>query len=264
MIHGLLDQMQPLVSDDEEDERAPLAFLFEDCESETATTPAREDIRILVICGGDAAAAFADVAFSLRPVPWSVRLDPGADAPMFPPPPSAPKISVLAESGAVPAAFVLMKGIVPSNMAFAWTQALLDGFKSVTEVIFMDRMFRSAFRVQPGQDRPCEPHLGGLWSSAWEKAGLSESGAVVPLPVPNAVEGVAAALLTQCEVDRRCCLVARALQDGAHLTEGCLCAFEWLRPIFLQLGLVEDGWSAPNYSDAVRKVVPPPSMSIYA
>merc|ERR1712087_644236 len=108
---------------------------------------------------------------------------------------------------------------------------------------------------------PQEPHLCGLWTSAWSPEG---PGRLAAYPSPNAVEGVGAALLAECESAQRRCLLALALQDGAHLGEGSLHAFASLTPMLGKLALLPEGAHQPNYSKALRQVVSPLSMSIYA
>lgn len=265
MILGLLERMEVPASDDDE-EATDYAFVFRNregqsdepaCEHVRSLTP--EDVGVLVICNGAAASAFAETAFDFQAVPWTVQLDPDSDVPTFPLPPRPPRVCVLAESRA---AFVMVKEPVPGNMAYAWAQALLDGFQGVSEVLLLDTIFRTEFLVQPGQEPPLEPHLSGLWSAAWDKAGLAGAGAVAPLPTPNTVVGVGGALLTQCEADAKGCLVAFSLQDGAHVAGGSLCAFEGLGPVFVQLGIP---WKAPeSYHKATSKMPLKQSMSIYA
>jgi len=152
-------------------------------------------------------------------------------------------------------------------MAFAWTEALLGAFSNAADVLILDRIFRAEWRVLPGSTRPLEPHLCGLWTAAWDissPGGAPKAGGLQPLPIPNLVEGITAALLSACEVARRRCLVALALQDGAHLGEGCICAFEEVLPILTGLGALPADWRPPNYQKAVGLVRAPMSMSIYA
>jgi hypothetical protein len=84
------------------------------------------------------------------------------------------------------------------------------------------------------------------------------------LPTPNSVEGLGAALLTECEAAQRRCLIALALQDGAHLGEGSVHAFSGLAPLLQKLSLIAEGAKRPDYGAALRQVASPLSMSIYA
>jgi len=58
--------------------------------------------------------------------------------------------------------------------------------------------------------------------------------------------------------------VALALQDGAHLGEGCVRSFTGLAPLLQELGVLPADWQQPDFRETVRKVIPPMSMSIYA
>merc|ERR1719433_1483433 len=261
MIHGLLDQLQPDASDEEDDDTPDVEFEFregEASEAKSSMTPGK--CRTLVVCGPGAATAFALGAFSLQPVPWRLDFARGkGPARAFPPPPRPPRFHVPSGGGAT--AVAILDGPLPEDLATAWAEALLAGFPEAEEVLYLDRVFRAGWRAACGEERPLEPHLCGLWTAAWGAAG--PPGAPAALPAPNIVQGLAAALLTQCEASGRRCLAALALQDGAHLTEGCVRAFTSLGPSLQASGLISDS-DRPKYNEAVKQVVSPLSMSIYA
>mmetsp|Transcript_34980 Transcript_34980/g.99507 ORF Transcript_34980/g.99507 Transcript_34980/m.99507 type:complete len:262 (+) Transcript_34980:111-896(+) len=261
MIHGILASMEPIVSDGEEDESDEVNFVFRENASGTAAAAAR-DCSVLIICGPGAASAYALSAFSLSKAPWTLDLEnPGVRT--FPPPPRTPRFFTIEGSGA---AVALLDQAVPTEFSIAFAEALLPAFGRADNVIFLDRVFRAGWRMACGEaERPQEPHLCGLWTSAWGPAGpLGKEGALPRLPAPNAVEALQAAVLTRCQADGTCAMLALALQDGAHLGEGVVGAFEGLAPLLRRLGALPEGASAPDYRAAVRMVVPPASMSIYA
>jgi len=268
MIGGLLEDVIPDVSDDEE-QGAPAPAPQLALESTAAAgAEAPGGCRAVVVCGAGAASAFAAGAFSLRPAPWRLATVKEIER-RFPPPPKPPRFFV-ADGAKGATAFVLLDGPVPADLAGAWAEALLQGFGSAEKVLMLDRVFRAEWRSLLGEERPQEPYVCGLWTSRWPTAagcgGSAVSTALLPppLPAPNAVEGLPAALLTQCEVARRPCLAAFTLQDGAHLGEGCLRGFERLRPALTELGLLPGDWQPPDYKEAIRAVVQPMSLSIYA
>jgi len=289
MIHDLMDQLLPPVSDDEDDDQPTLEFVFEavpapapkakpgsgyasDQPPVAAGVPAASRCRTLVVCPQGGATAFATAAFPLRPVPWSLRVKalPTRCLPK-PPKPTAFFVPEAGSSENMEVAFAMLDGPVAAEYAVAWVEALLESFPSATEVIFLDCLFRNEFCRPAGYgEPPQEPHLCGLWTSAWATADSAQPVAlqsVAQLPTPNVVQGVAAALLTQCEAERKRCLVGLALQDGAHLSAACLRAFAGLKGAFEVVGLlplkVDRQWP-PSCVDALEKIVPPFSMSIYA
>mmetsp|Transcript_69242 Transcript_69242/g.122500 ORF Transcript_69242/g.122500 Transcript_69242/m.122500 type:complete len:251 (-) Transcript_69242:108-860(-) len=250
MMEGFLDQVQPGASDDEDDERMDLQFVLSGASS-------AGNCRSLVICGPGAASAFALEALSLQPLSW--RFDPeDSSERVFPPAPKTPRFyEVSSSSSAVIVA--LLESAVPAEDAVAWSEALLGSFSDLSQVIVLDRKLRAEW-VSVDRQLPEEPCLTGLWTSAWASAGSTLS----PLPAPNLVEGLPAAVLSHCEALQQRCLVALALQDGAHLGEGCIRGFEVLVPLLKELKVVQDTWKKPDYREALRKVVSPSSMSIYA
>lgn len=263
MIHGLLDVLQPNASDDEDDDQVDIEFALRS----TGDAPSAESVRAVVVCGPGAATAFALSAFSLVDTPWSLGAVQGQAGPRaFPPPPKPARILLRqgAQEKGAPVAIVLVESAVAADFAGAWAEALLAGFSGATEIIFLDRIYRAAWYSSDGREKPQEPYLTGLWTAAWQSAGLPTKETVAPLPKPNCIEGLGAALLSQCEELQKPCLAALTLQDGAHLGEGCVRGFERLRPVLIHIGLVSEDWQRPSYREAVRKVVPPPAMSIYA
>mmetsp|Transcript_50005 Transcript_50005/g.149342 ORF Transcript_50005/g.149342 Transcript_50005/m.149342 type:complete len:274 (+) Transcript_50005:91-912(+) len=273
MIGGLLDQIQPEASDEEDDEQPEIEFVFE------ASGGPQEGVagggeavelsacRAVLVCSSGAATAFALSALVLQPVPWRLGFAKGCPTPRaFPPPPKPPRFfTVGGAAGGAAVAVALLEAHVPADLAGAWTEALLAGLGGDAEVLFLDRVFRAGWLTLGGNERPLEPHLCGLWTSAWGCEGPTGLGSCVArLPAPNVVEGLGAALLMQSEAAHRRCLVALALQDGAHLGEGCIRAFAFLAPLLQELGLLPSDWRPPDFSEAVRQVVPPASMSIYA
>mmetsp|Transcript_115589 Transcript_115589/g.338127 ORF Transcript_115589/g.338127 Transcript_115589/m.338127 type:complete len:266 (-) Transcript_115589:82-879(-) len=265
MIGGLLDQIQPDASDEEDDDWQDVDFVLEAAggPQESAEDVQPSSCRAVVVCSAGAATAFALGAFALRPVGW--RLDFAKERPLraFPPPPKPPKFFV-AGSGEKPVAVALLEGPLPADLAGAWAEALLRGLGGAAEVLFLDRVFRAGWLAPGAQERPLEPHLCGLWTAAWGSEGPPGLGSLARLPAPNCIQGLGGALLTQCEAARGRCLAALALQDGAHLGESCVRAFAGLAPLLQELGLLPKDWSAPDFGETLRQVVPPPSMSIYA
>lgn len=264
MIHGFLDTLAPVESDEEDDDCPDIEFRF----SARAPVAAAglevkpEECTALILCGPGAASAFASSAFQLAPRPWSLDAAKETVTRAFPPVPRTPRFFT-AVGGTV--AVAMLEAQIPGDMCAAWVEALLEAFPAAAEVVMLDRIFRAGWRTSCGQERPQEPHLCGLWTVAWGADGpLGKQGALPVLPAPNAVEGLAAALLTVCEASRRRCVVALGLQDGAHLVESSLRAFERLGPLLCRHGLLQDGRSAPDYGEAVRQLVPPASLSIYA
>lgn len=252
MMEGFLDQIQPGASDDEDDERTDLQFAL------SGDSLSSDQCRSLVICGPGAASAFALASFDLQPLSWRFEAEDSSER-IFPPVPKTPRFyEVASSSGAVVVA--LLDSAVPSEDAVAWAGALFDCFSSA-QVMVLDRMLLAEW-ISVGRERPEEPHLTGLWTSAWASQGSKLQ--LAALPAPNLVEGISAALLSRCEALQQRCLVALSLQDGAHLGEGCIRAFEVLVPLLKELKVVQDAWKKPNYGEALRKVVPPASMSIYA
>jgi len=263
MIHGFLDSIEPTVSDDEDDERPHVEFVFR-AKEEGEVRP--ESCKAVLVCGPGAASAYALSAFTLTPVQWSIDIVKETLVRTFPPPPRSPKFYIVGSGaeGSSSVAVALLEAPVPGDLAVSWSEAFLGAFANA-EVLVLDRIFRAGWRIFGDQERPQEPHLCGLWTASWGGNGPTDgAGALAVLPAPNAVEGLAAALLARCEAERRRCLVALALQDGAHLGEGSLRAFEGLGPLFRRLGVQQDGAKAPDYREAVRQAVPPPSLSIYA
>mmetsp|Transcript_5760 Transcript_5760/g.10299 ORF Transcript_5760/g.10299 Transcript_5760/m.10299 type:complete len:266 (-) Transcript_5760:15-812(-) len=265
MLESLLNQLQPDVSDEEPEEAPPAPeFVFEVPE---VASPAPADCRSILICSPGAATAFVLSAFSLKPVSWRFKLLKEPDR-RFPPAPKPPRFFIAEGSGEAATVVVLLQNKVPGDLANAWSEALLESFAGAREVFFLDSIISSELRLSAGQPRPQEPHLCGLWTAAWEAAAPSRAPhlgkAVAPLPCENVLESIAAALLTQCEAVRKPCMVALALQDGAHVVERCLSGFELLCPALMDLGILPSDWSAPDYREALRAIQPPPSMSIYA
>lgn len=270
MLESLLSQLQPEVSDEEDEEALPAAeFIFELLEGveTTDSIPLPAACGSIVICSPGAATAFVKTAFSLRPAPWRLTLMKELER-SFPPAPKPPCFFVAEGSGESVTAVVLLQNKVPDDLAHAWCEALLAGFAGAREVVLFDSIMSRELQLLAGQQRPQEPYLCGLWTAAWEAAASSRAprlgAAVVPLPCANVLESVAAALLTQCEAAQKPCLAALALQDGAHVVERCLSGFELLCPALMDLGILPPDWQAPNYREALRAVQKPLSMSIYA
>lgn len=293
MIHSLLDNMLPDASDEEEDERREPCFKLRTGEvADAPPTEAKRDVAsamawlekknlasagprpeacsALVICGPGAGTAYALSCFQLKPMPWVFEVVKDTLESPLPPPPRSPKFFVVDGAGAAalaaPVAVAFLEAPVAPEMAAAWTEALLAAFSAAKEVLLLDRIFRAGWFVCGGAERPQEPHLCGLWTSSWGPEGpLPQQGQrLSALPSPNSVEGLGAALLTECEVTQRKCLVALALQDGAHLGEGSLHSFSGLTPLFRRLALLPEGEKKPNYAEGLKQVVSPLSMSIYA
>lgn len=176
--------------------------------------------------------------------PWAIKPEGGRP---FPPMPKSPSFFQASE-GVV----VLLLDQVAAEYAVAFAETLLEA-SGAMEVLFLDRLLRS----ECAQPRPEEPHLTGLWSTTWPRLQLPL------LKAPNVVQGLAAAVLSGCEARGLPCLTALSLQDGAHLSEACLRAFEGLVPVFEELKVVS-GWRRVNYREALQKLIPPASMSIYA
>ena len=213
MIHGLLDHIQPCVSDDEDDQ-PDLEFAFTGTKS--------LDCKTLVICGPGPASAFALQVFALQPLSWSFK--PKDSCRAFPPPPKSPSFFQVSDADGV--VVVVLDGPVAAEYATAWADELLLSFEGA-QVLFLDRILRAEWCC-PSCPRPDEPYLAGLWTSC--------SGERIPaLPAPNIVQGLGAAVLACCEAKSTRCTVALTLQDGAHLSEGCLKGYEALVPLLQEL-----------------------------
>lgn len=254
MIHGLLDQIQPGASDEEDDERDATEFCFVSPANGSGPDPAT--FKVIVVCAPGAASAFGLSSLANRPLPWTLEAKKGE--PVFPLPPKSPRFFACRDVDH--AALAVLDTSVAPEFAAAWCATFLQTFAGA-EVVFLDRVFRASWQADGESERPKEPHLACLWSSACASGGLR---GLQPLPLPNVLEGLGAALITSCEADRRTCVCALTVQDGAHLGEGCVRAFEALAPLLLELGVVSQGWRIPNLREAVRQVVPPASMNIYA
>lgn len=255
MIHGLLEQMQPVVSDDEDDDIPYTSFVF--C-SQGGGDALPNSCKTVLICCPGAAAAYALTAFSLVPVQWSMEVDKETLLRAYPPPPRSPKFYVAA-GGSV--AVAILDAPVSNDLAYAWCDALLSAFGDA-EVIVLGQIFRASWRVCGHEEKPEEPHLSGLWTASC--GGPLDGSRLALLPPPNAVDGLPAALLSRCEATRRRCVLALALQDGAHLGAGCLRAFEGLSPTFARLSLRAADAKTPDYAEAIRLHLPPPALSIYS
>lgn len=267
MIHSFLDTLAPVESDDEDDDRPDIEFRFAARAAVAAAGPdvTPDQCTALILCGPGAATAFASCVFKLVPRAWSLDAVKETVVRAFPPAPRSPRFCTMQGAGSGPLAVVLLEGQVPADMSPAWCEALLAAFPGAGEVIMMDRVFRTGWRTACGQERPQEPHLCGLWTAAWGAEGpLGREGALPLLPAPNAVEGLAAALLTTSEASRRRCVVALGLQDGVHMGEGSLRAFERLGPLFSRLGVMPEERPGQGYREALRQAVQPASLSIYA
>lgn len=291
MINGLLDQLVPDVSDDEDDDRPDTKFIFQasgDAQSaggaqQAFSPPPRlpgQDAgsRALIVCGPGAASAFVLAALApLKPMPWRidvVKEQAAGDIPVFPQPPKSPTF-YLAGSEKAPVVVAMLSAPVPTRFASAWSEALMAGFDSLrgcnggpTEVMVLDRLFRQEFRGPGGIEKPVEPHVCGLWNTKWSGGASPSSEPPCPgmarLSTPNLVDGFAAAILTHCEAESQRCLVAFSIQDGAHMSESTVRAFARLAPVLQGVGALPSDWQQPDYKDAIRQVVPPMSMSIYA
>eukprot|EP00931_Biecheleriopsis_adriatica_P046407 TRINITY_DN26647_c0_g1_i1.p1 TRINITY_DN26647_c0_g1~~TRINITY_DN26647_c0_g1_i1.p1 ORF type:complete len:280 (+),score=45.68 TRINITY_DN26647_c0_g1_i1:86-841(+) len=251
MIHSLLEHIQPGASDDEDDERPDVEFTFRGAGLSA-------ECQTLVLCGPGAASAFALQALELQPLSWRFESSDDSCARIFPPAPKSPSFFQVAQGAVVVA---MLESPVAADFAVEWAQGLLKSLSSDAEVVVLDRILRAEW-ASSGQRPPEEPYLAGLWTSSWQAAGRETT---VPfLPAPNIVEGLLAALLTHCEASRRRCLVALALQDGAHLGEGCIRGFEALMPLLTELKVLSSSSTKLDCRAAVQKVVPPSSMSIYA
>lgn len=269
MLYSLLDHIQPEVSDDEQDEAPEAVDFVVDVIEDQGQTPSAQlaDVKTLVVCGPGAASVFATATFpALRPAPWRLSPSTKEGRRHFPALPKAPRCFAVEGSGngGALAAFVLLEGPVAAEFASAWSEAVLAAFPGAAQVLFLDRILSGEWQGFEGQARPAEPHLCGLWTGSTPPRLTHLQQSVDPLPAPNCIQGIGAALLTQCEAGRRSCLAALAVQDGAHLLEGTLRGFERLFPVLEELGLLAPGHRAPDYQPAMRKFMPPSNMSIYA
>lgn len=263
MMDALIDQLNPEGSD-EEDDPAPLTeFVFElgedDKSAPVGCVIAPKDCRAVIVCApGPATVYLRTVLPSLTQTPWRLKLVKEPER-LFPPPPKPTRF--LAAGGVKQAvAVAVLEREIPADLAFAWASALLAGFPEASEVIFIDRIARADWRLVGEQERPQEPHLAGLWTSAWSSEVPCIN--IAALPSPNFLSGLAAALLSLCEAARKRGLVALALQDGAHAMASTLVGFEALRPLLSDLGLECE--KAADFVGAMRMLLPPPSLSIYA
>lgn len=258
MIHGLLDQIQPGASDDEDDDRPDGSYVFSGVKPGGGLDP--ESCRVLIICAPGAAAAFG-LCFASEALPWRLEAKDRGSFPASKPPRFFQRAGCEAAT-----AVAVLDGPVQPEAAAAWAECLLRAVPAA-EVLFLDRTFLAEWRAVGDAQRPQEPHLAALWSSHWGPKGPLGSGpggGIAPLPLPNMLQGLGAAVLTECEAARRRCICVLTVQDGAHIAEGCVGAFQRLAPLLEELGVVGPAWRLPNLRDVIRQVVPPASMSIYA
>mmetsp|Transcript_46380 Transcript_46380/g.110466 ORF Transcript_46380/g.110466 Transcript_46380/m.110466 type:complete len:263 (-) Transcript_46380:70-858(-) len=262
MLGNLLDHLEPVISDDEGD-YAAAEVNFHMIQVDGDPSPAQ--CRSLVVCCSGAAATLARSSFAMAPLPWLLAAADGSrweEARCYPPLPSATRFYTAGAKqtaeGAV--AVAVLPETLPVQFAAAWTATLLDAFKGVEEILVLGHMLRAEWRTAAfGGDRPEEPYLCGLSTSDSLAAGIPQ------LPSPNHIEGAAAAILSECAASQRqCqCAVVLTLQDGAHLGEASLSAFEKLRPSLTRLGLLGEGQGI-DYRKLVSTTRTPVSMSIYA
>lgn len=267
MLESLIDHLNPEGSDEEDDPTPLSEFILDlgkDGDSSSSGYPSSgsnlspKECRAVIVCApGPAAVYLQTVLPSLKPMPWSLKVMKEPER-LFPPPPK-PVRFLAAGSAKQAVAVALLEKEIPIDLAYAWSSALLAGFPEASEVIFMDRIFRADWRLVGEQERPHEPNLSGLWTSAWSSAPCP---GMTVLPSPNFLGGLAAALLSQCEAAHRRCLTALALQDGAHAMASSLVGFEVLRPLLSELGLECE--KSPDFVEAMRQLLPPPSLAIYA
>ncbi|CAK0829707.1 unnamed protein product, partial [Prorocentrum cordatum] len=92
MIHGLLDQILPGLSDEEDDPSPDARYVFSPGEPAQGT-PSPGTCSALIVCSPGAASGFATGAFRLRAVPWRLELK-GLER-SYPPPPRPPKFFVV-------------------------------------------------------------------------------------------------------------------------------------------------------------------------
>jgi len=254
MLDALIDQLNPEGSDDEDNPEVLTKFGLE-VRKDAGFTATPADVSAVIVCSGAPAAAYLRaLAPSLRPAPWLLKVVKEPER-IFPPPPKPTNFCTV---GSVAVAFLEQE--IVADLSFAWSSALIAGFPKASQIIYMDMICRADWCVTSEQERPQEPHLAGLWSSA---CGLdAPCPSLKVLPSPNFLGGVPAALLSQCEAANKQGLAAYALQDGAHCLASSLVGFEALRPLFSRIGLECE--KAPDFVEAMKTLVPPPGMNIYA
>jgi hypothetical protein len=179
MIHGLLDSLEPNVSDDEDDEQPEPRFVLcvpsdpeagpegagggvaaairaamDSNAAEASVQP--KACRGLVLCAPGAGTAYALSAFQLRPVSWTFEVVKGTLERTFPPPPRSPKFFVASGSGAAddPVAVAFLDNLPASDIAGAWVEGLLEAFGGDTEVVLLDRIFRAGWHAAGGTEQP--------------------------------------------------------------------------------------------------------------
>eukprot|EP00811_Abedinium_folium_P004212 NODE_13877_length_1141_cov_7.179487.p1 GENE.NODE_13877_length_1141_cov_7.179487~~NODE_13877_length_1141_cov_7.179487.p1 ORF type:complete len:288 (-),score=93.52 NODE_13877_length_1141_cov_7.179487:278-1045(-) len=254
MMHSIIGSMLAEGSDDEYDERPSVRFGFRMSGGSAEVDPGQ--CSAVVVCAAGAAEAFADSSLRLRRVAWSLTAMDDVEVRRFPAAPKSPRFFT---SPAGNVALALLAEPVPPELADAWVDALLAAFHAAKAFIVLDAAPRASWR---SSEPPDEPHLCGLWTSAWE--GPPPVDGITVLPAPNAVEGLAASLLTCCEMERKRCLVALTLQDGLMVSGAALRAFHALLPLLLQLGLAPEDWAPPqDYREVVRKMLRPVGVAIY-
>jgi hypothetical protein len=261
MLDALLNDLNPDGSD-EEDDPAPLTeFML--AAAEGTTKP--EDCSSVIVCGPGAAGTFIKTMVpALKPVTWRFTVSKEPER-RFPPPPKPPAFFTSSSSSGKSVAVAILERDIPVDLAYAWVSALRKGFPKSSEIVMLDMITVGEWKTIGEQERPQEPNLFGLWTSAWVSSGEKGSSpcpGISALPSPNFLGGVAAALLSQCEAEQKRGLVALALQDGAHVMASSLVGFEGLRPLLVELGL--ECAKSPDFVEALRHVAAPNSRSIYA
>jgi len=257
MIDAYIEQLNPDGSDEEDDPDVLTEFVLELGQDDK---PSPGDCAMVIVCAPGPATVFLKaLAPSLQPAPWRLKLKKEPER-RFPPPPKPTKFLIGGSVSGEMVAVALLEKELPADLAFAWSSALLAGFPKASQVIFMDTIARAEWRLTADQEKPQEPHLAGLWTSAWSSDTPCPS--IVALPSPNSMGGLPAALLSQCEAAKKRGLAALALQDGAHSMASTLVGFQALAPLLEGVGLECE--KAPDLVKAMRQVLPPPSLNIYA
>jgi hypothetical protein len=260
MLESLIDQLNPDGSDEEDDPEALTEFVLDLGSSACTISP--DGYSTVIVCAPGAASIYLQALVpSLLPTPWLLKAVKAPER-SFPPPPKAVSFLVASASSGEAVAVALLEKEVSADLAFAWSSALRDGFPKASQIIHMDVIARAEWRTVSEQERPQEPHLCGLWTSAWGAGSPCPS--LAALPSPNFLGGLPAALLSQCEAANRRCLAAFALQDGAHIMASSLVGFNGLKPLLAGTGLPCE--EAPDLVEAVNRVVLPPThhLGIYA
>lgn len=263
MIQEYMDTVEPEESDEEDDPEPLRTFRVEvvmDNASRIVGKP-NTDPSIVIICGTGPACAFMTEALTLgKPLPWCLREETDSVKYRFPPPPKSPRF--YSPEGTERCVVILLEEPVAVELAHAWTEALFEGLGGCPTVVFLDTLLLSTWKsLDDLQPKPEEPRLFSLHTPSWD---AHRSTQIEQLPIPNVVEGICAAILTRCHIRGQQCLVALALQDGAHAGSRTLEGFSGLQTVFKDSDIGVPLSAKLDYEAMEKGVREAAGLSIYA